>query len=157
MASETATSTAAAKPAHDDDAKSKASTVPIATAPAPASAPFAELPLGTVDEFQKLHPMHDHCIVTIYQIVRDLHIKQEVVDIDILDGSPWGVSGYFIEGRSRHTGKLRLMVPFHLDAEIDLVWLRKLTLACDAKNGELYLCIHTPESIIYELISTELP
>ena len=119
--------------------------------------PFLELPLGTVDEFQEEHPLHDHCIVTIYQIVRDLHIKQEVVNIEVIDGTPWGQDGYFIEARSRNTGKMRLMVPFHLDAEIDLAWLRKLARSCEDKDEELYLCIHTPESIIYELISTVLP
>ena len=70
-----------------------------------ATIPFTELPLGTVDQFQQLHPLHDHCIVTIYQIVRDLHIKQDVADIEIVDGTPWGQDGYFIEARSRNTGK----------------------------------------------------
>ena len=128
-----------------------------AEASSPAPIPWKELPLGSIDEFQKVHHLHDHCIVTCYQIVRDLHIKQEVVDIAVIDGASWGQDGYFIEARSRSTGKMRLMVPFHLDAEIDLAWLRKLALACAAKDEELYVCIHTSESIIYELISTELP
>ena len=141
----------------DDATKVSVKEIAHAAAPELTPIPFAELHLGTVDEFQQLHPLHDHCIVTIYQIVRDLHIKQEVIDIDVVDGTPWGQSGYFIEGRSRHNGKMRLMVPFYLDAEIDLVWLRKLALACDERDEELILCIHTTESIIYELISTELP
>ena len=49
------------------------------------------------------------------------------------------------------------MVPFYLDAEIDLVWLRDTARVCDDRDEELYVCIHTPESIIYELISTALP
>ena len=119
--------------------------------------PWSESPLGTVDEFQQQHPQYDHCIVTIYQIVRDLHIKQEVVELEVVDGMQWGQDRYFLEGRARSTGKLRLMVPFYLDAEIDLPWLMKLATYCDSRDEELYLCIHTPESIIYEMISTALP
>ena len=62
------------------------------------------------------------CVVTIYQIVRDLHIKQEVIDISVVDGLKWQRSEYFLKARTRLSGKVRLMVPFYLDAEIDLPW-----------------------------------
>ena len=171
--------------------------------------------LPSIDDFAKQYNKYDHCIVTVYQIIRDLHLKQEVVDITVVDASIYDQNVYFIEATTRATGKLRLMAPFHLDAEIDLPWLRDLALQvsvclslgddysmglgcnwtlsdslqspglalpstlisvpyhvfiiltmtltsfydmqCDTKEEELYLCIHTPESIIYELISTELP
>jgi hypothetical protein len=109
---------------------------------------WAEAPLGTVDEFQQMHPKYNHCIVTLYQIVRDMHIKQEVVDITVVDGVEWGTEGYFLRVRAAATGKGRLMVPFYLDAEIDLPWLHSLAESCDARDEELYLCIHTPESIM---------
>ena len=109
---------------------------------------WAEPPLGTVDEFQQMHPKYNHCIVTLYQIVRDMHIKQEVVDITVVDGAEWGTEGYFLRVRGAATGKGRLMVPFHLDAEIDLPWLHSLAESCSARDEELYLCIHTPESIM---------
>ena len=81
--------------------------------------------LPELDEFAEQHNLYSHCIVTIYQIVRDLHIKQEVVELQILDGLPWQRGEYFIEGRARVNGKMRLMVPFYLDAEIDLPWFVK--------------------------------
>ena len=104
--------------------------------------------MGTVDEFQRIYPKYDHCIVTVYQIVRDLHIKQEVVDIQIVDGSTWGAEGYFLRVKSATTGQGRLMVPFYLDAEIDLPWLHSLAEGCNERDEELYVCIHTPESIM---------
>jgi len=131
--------------------------VVVEEAPAVPALQWDEPELPSIDDFAKEHNKYDHCIVTVYQIVRDLHLKQEVVDITMVDGSEWGQNQYFIEARIRMTGKLRLMAPFHLDAEIDLPWLRNLALSCDKKESELFLCIHTPESIIYELISTELP
>jgi len=123
----------------------------------PISIPFREPPIGTVDEFQKLHPKYDASIVTLHQIMRDLHLKQDLVNIKIVDGEPWDQEGYFIEGFSRSEGKTRLLVPLYLDAEIDLVWLRKLAAACEEESKTLYICIHTPESVIYTDVTTELP
>jgi len=119
--------------------------------------PWTEPSLMELDKFARLYSKYPHCIVTIYQIIRDLHIKQEVIELKIIDGSSWGRNEYFIEGRTRATKGMRLMVPFYLDEEIDLPWLRKIAIACEGKGEELYLCIHTPESIIYEMVTTELP
>lgn len=83
--------------------------------------PFTD-ELGNVDEFSLKHPQYPACIVTVYQIVRDLHIKQELAEIEILDGKAWQRNEYFIRAKVRLTGKLRLMIPFYLDAEIDLPW-----------------------------------
>lgn len=84
--------------------------------------PWTEPELGTVDDFVTQNPLYPACIVTIYQIVRDLHIKQEVIDIKIIDASKWLRNEYFIEARTRTSGNRRLMVPFYLDADIDLPW-----------------------------------
>jgi predicted deacylase len=85
--------------------------------------PWTEPDLGTVDEFVLRNPLYPACIVTVYQIVRDLHIKQEVTDITIIDGSKWQRNEYFLQARTRTSGGLRLMIPFYLDSEIDLPWL----------------------------------
>lgn len=87
-----------------------------------AQLPWTEPELGTVDEFVTQNPEYPACIVTIYQIVRDLHIKQEVVEILVVDGKRWHRNEYFIQARTRLSGNLRLMVPYYLDAEIDLPW-----------------------------------
>ena len=85
--------------------------------------PWTEPELGTIDEFVIQNPLYAACIVTIYQIVRDLHIKQEVIEMTVIDGCKWNRNEYFIQARTRSSGNLRLMVPFYLDAEIDLPWL----------------------------------
>ena len=88
----------------------------------PSLLPWTEPELGTVDEFESQNHLYPACIVTIYQIVRDLHIKQEVIEITVIDGRRWLRNEYFIQARTRASDNLRLMVPFYLDAEIDLPW-----------------------------------
>jgi hypothetical protein len=119
--------------------------------------PPLDLPLCDLDTFAKQYQRYAHCIVTVYQIMRDLHIKQELVDMRLVDASKWGRSEYFIQGRTRIGGKMRLLAPFYLDAEIDLPWVVQLAKACEAQDQDLYLCIHTPESVIYEMVTTALP
>ena len=132
---------------------------PVVLLDEPKTILFNEPPLQDLDTFGRKHNRYPHCIVTIYQIIRDLHIKQEMVELTLVDAVKWGRKEYFIQGLARATGRMRILVPFHLDAEIDLPWLTKFAveLAEEHKNQELYLCIHTPESIIYEMVTTELP
>lgn len=84
--------------------------------------PWTEPELKDLDGFVCKNSLYPACVVTIYQIVRDLHIKQEVIDIVVVDGLKWQRKEYFIKARTRLSGKVRLMVPFYLDAEIDLPW-----------------------------------
>jgi hypothetical protein len=84
--------------------------------------PWTEPELKDLDGFVCKNSLYPACVVTIYQIVRDLHIKQEVSDIVVVDGLKWQRKEYFIKARTRLSGKVRLMVPFYLDAEIDLPW-----------------------------------
>jgi len=103
-----------------------AGTAPAAAAASAASAAPLLLPfvgeIGSVDEFAQMHGRYPACIVTVYQIVRDLHIKQDLTEIEVVDARRWDRKEYFIQARSRSTGKYRLMVPFYLDAELDLPW-----------------------------------
>ena len=121
------------------------------------SLPFTDPPLPNIDDFVKLYPLYNHIIVTIYQIVRDLHIKQEVTSIEVLDGSKWNRKQYFIQATNRLTRRKRLLLPIHLDEEIDLPWIHKLTADTEKRDMDLYICLHTPESIIYETLNTILP
>lgn len=84
--------------------------------------PWTEPELKDLDGFVSKNSLYPACVVTIYQIVRDLHIKQEVIDIVVVDGLKWQRKEYFLKARTRLSGKVRLMVPFYLDAEIDLPW-----------------------------------
>lgn len=76
--------------------------------------------LPNIDDFALMHDKYPRCIVTIYQIIRDLHVKQEVCNIEIIDASKWGENEYFIQGKTKSTGWQRLMIPVYLDADIDL-------------------------------------
>jgi hypothetical protein len=83
---------------------------------------WTEPELGNLDDFATKNRLYPACIVTIYQIVRDLHIKQELIEITIIDGSKWQRNEYFIQARVRTSTNLRLMIPYYLDADIDLPW-----------------------------------
>ena len=110
--------------------------------------PWSEPPLGSLTTFASRNSKYPYCIVTLYQIIRDLHIKQEVVDIKVIDGKKWGRQEYFIGCKARSNDVERLLIPFHLDADIDLPWLQKVALECKEANRDLYLCIHTSETIM---------
>lgn len=148
-------------PKRGRDAKAKENKSTTPTAPATPevvqSLPFSDPPLGDVDDFVKEHPLYKHMVVTVYQIVRDLHIKQDVTNIEIVDGRRWGRRQYFIKATSRIDGVKRLMVPFGLDEDIDLPWIHSLCLESERNDMALVVCLHTPESIVYETIHSELP
>jgi hypothetical protein len=102
-----------------------------------------------LDDFASIYNKYPHCIVSLYQILRDLYIKQEVVNVSVLDGIQWGRNEYFIEGKAVETQIRRILVPCHLDSEIDLQWIQNIVIESANDNKELYLCVHTPESIMY--------
>lgn len=128
--------------------------VHLAQTPSPSCAsavpllPWNEPPLMDLDAFATLNSLYPHCVVTMYQIVRDLYIKQEVIDIQLVDGKSWQRDEYFILGTSRASGTKRLMIPFYLDADIDLPWLLRVASSCKNMKTELYICVHTPETIM---------
>lgn len=109
---------------------------------------WSEPPLGSLNDFANRNSKYPYCIVTLYQIIRDLHIKQEVVDIKVIDGKKWGRQEYFIGCTARSNDVVRLLIPFHLDADIDLPWLQMVASECKGKAMDLYLCIHTSETIM---------
>ena len=59
--------------------------------------------------------------------------------------------------RAEKTVVKRLMVPFGLDEDIDLPWIHSLCLESERNDMALVVCLHTPESIVYETIHSELP
>lgn len=102
-----------------------------------------------LDNFASIYNKYPHCIVTLYQILRDLYIKQEVVAVRVIDGMTWNRNEYFIQAKSVETQIVRILVPCHLDSEIDLQWIQNIVVESAKDNKELYLCVHTPESIMY--------
>jgi hypothetical protein len=83
---------------------------------------LAEERLVDLDTFATVNSKYPACIVATYQLFRDIYVKQELDSIDIIDGDRWGRMEYFIEATVKATGKKRLLIPFFLDAEIDLPW-----------------------------------
>ena len=121
-------------------------------------APFLEPVLPNLDDFASLYPKYPHCIVATYQIYRDLHIKRDLNETEVIDGMPFGRNEYFIKGVSRDPpNKTIIMVPFHLDAEIDLNWLQSVTKNWEVENYLVQVVIHTAETVIYQTCSAELP
>ena len=105
--------------------------------------------LGSLDDFAGRFDKYEVSVCIIYQIIRDIFVKQELNEIEIVDGMlEYGRSEYFIKAYSKASKKFRLMVPFHLDAEIDLDWLQKLALECQKDSTELYICLYTAETIM---------
>jgi hypothetical protein len=83
---------------------------------------ISEVTIEDLDSFADEYPKYPACIVAVYNIFRDLHIKQEVTDIAIVDGEKWGRSEYLLEAKVKATEKTRLLIPVFLDAEVDLPW-----------------------------------
>lgn len=120
--------------------------------------PFVHFDLPSLDEFASENAKHDHCIVALYHIYRDLYIKRDLINVKVVDASDWGKNEYFLEGECRHAPyRTRLLMPFHLDAEIDLHWVNDFASRYLDKSKELYMALHTAESVIYQSIHQELP
>lgn len=114
-----------------------------------------------LDAFVEAHPLHEHCIVAAYHIYRDLFIKRDLTDLKLVNAEDWGKNEYFIQGGTRDEPyKTRLILPYHLDAEMDMHWLHKFTrqwVGNDFETKEVYIAIHTAETIIYQSVHAQLP
>ena len=107
--------------------------------------------LSTMDDFVAMHSTYPHCVVTIYQILRDLYVKQDVSNYEVLDAhSRWGKSEYFLlcDRPSPAVNETHLLIPYHLDADIDLAWLEGVVADCNKEGWGVVLCVHTPETIM---------
>ena len=76
----------------------------------------------SIDMFAKSFGKYPFSIVSVYQLYRDLTIKNELHDINIVDGLPLlGIEQYIIEGLTKSNEK-RILITFQLDSNIDLIW-----------------------------------
>jgi hypothetical protein len=120
--------------------------------------PFLDNEIEGLDEFAEANPLHDHCVVAAYHIYRDLFIKRELTSFKLVDASKWGKNEYFIQGECRDSPySTRLLIPYHLDAELDLHWLHDFATEWLNESRELYVAIHTAETIIYQSVHNVLP
>lgn len=111
-----------------------------------------------LDSFAAIHEKYPKNIVSVYQIFRDLFIKQELTDIAIVDGLDCGLGSYFIEGKSiSNDGRKKIFVPVHLDSEIDLKWVQSMAQECQKLQKDIYICVYTQETIIYQIVTIDLP
>ena len=120
--------------------------------------PFLEPPLPSLDTFASKYDLHDHCIVACYHIYRDLHIKRELNNLDLINAKKYGKNEYFIQGTLREPpNKTRIMIPCHLDADVDLHWLQEVASKLTNTKTEVQLVIHTAETVIYQNVHIDLP
>ena len=125
---------------------------------------FMKGDLLSLDAFTDKYPLHEHCVVAAYHIYRDLFIKRELTDLTMVDagasGCGWGNEEYFIQGLLRDPPHLtRMLIPYHLDNEIDLHWLQQFATSWlkQGENREVQVALHTAETIIYQSVHVFLP
>lgn len=83
-----------------------------------------DMDLPALDDFaEKFCSKYPNCVVTTYQIIRDLTQKQEVHGIQLIDGDQYGREQYFINCSGRVDGRDRIYLPLSLNADIDIQWL----------------------------------
>mmetsp|Transcript_33689 Transcript_33689/g.34316 ORF Transcript_33689/g.34316 Transcript_33689/m.34316 type:complete len:131 (-) Transcript_33689:110-502(-) len=108
--------------------------------------------LACIDEFFSSYPKSTFAL---YQIARDLYIKNQDISIRLLDAVEFGYSGYIIEKRKGIEDEFYL--PISIDDDIDLNKLLLLTQYCTQQRKGLLICIYTKETIIYQRVSLQLP
>jgi hypothetical protein len=101
-----------------------------------------------------------------------MYVKKELTTLSLIDSSHYASSYYasssspqqdilFWEGQTapaRVSNKVfnRVMVPIHVDDEIDLNWLHEIASSCGREQKQCYACIYSIESIVYELVETSM-
>jgi len=78
--------------------------------------------LLSLDEFSLLHDKYPHTISATYFVVRDQFAKNEVHKMCLKDGLPLGLECYCIMGRSKTSDLNRILIPWPVDKELDLLW-----------------------------------
>mmetsp|Transcript_1646 Transcript_1646/g.3854 ORF Transcript_1646/g.3854 Transcript_1646/m.3854 type:complete len:119 (-) Transcript_1646:1632-1988(-) len=104
--------------------------------------------MATFDQFSRTYNKYPASIAATYHIVRDMALKQEVVDIQLKDGASSGANSYLIECRVVLTGVRRVMIPLSADADVDLLWLKYFLQQRAPLGWETLLCIHSPETVM---------
>ena len=122
-------------------------------------------------DFLNSYCLYPSQTLAVYQIWKDLEGKQEINDVCLQDGRYNGFPGYLIYGEANFTKLKRVMIPISADSELDLEWytyvrlihscfhllkvvftvsnrLRQFLVICHASSTEVFICIHTPETIM---------
>ena len=109
----------------------------------------------TLHQFEETYNQYPQCdYLSLYLIYRDLRIKNELRGVKMVDAFPLcGKRCYVLQGEFGEFGHLRLIVPVHFDDDVDLNLLLKLSLC----TKEMYLCLYTTDTMIYQLFEYELP
>lgn len=113
--------------------------------------------LYSLDQFAVNYPLYPNIISSVFQILRDLMIKQSYYDMKITNGESFGFLTYIIDGISRSDETRTFFLPMAMDKDIPL---KRLWTLCDnLRDGNtlLCLCIYTSESITYQMVTHELP
>lgn len=97
-----------------------------------------------------------------------MHSKKELDSLQVVDAAAFSSSsyqGYFLEGTLRNPKAstsasairaVRVLAPLSVDEDIDLVWLREVAGCCAAAGKELFVCLHSSEGVVYEVVTTSM-
>jgi len=109
--------------------------------------------IPSFEAFVAVHNKYPINAFTIYLIFRDLKIKNELSNIRILDiFQNFGISEYVIVGENSES-VTRIIYPVRLEDNVNLSVLHTLSSGFE----ELYLCIHSADTMIYQSVSCSLP
>lgn len=73
-------------------------------------------------EFSTIYDKYPSHCTSIYHIIRDLFIKNEVENINIFDGMVYKFSNYMIECQILKKGNKRILLPHSIELDLDLLW-----------------------------------
>lgn len=105
--------------------------------------------------FSKDCERHPHSVYPVYQILRDLFIKQKYHEVEIVAGGQWHVDRFLLLA-SRQNIPLVLYFPAHIDENLDLDRLHQIGHEMTKLNVKLCLAVVSPETIIYQMVATSL-
>ncbi len=75
----------------------------------------------SLDELADIYDKYPASIVALHQILKDVHGKQELSELEVVDGELHGMDLYFLQG-SLINGHKRILMPLAFDGIIDIIW-----------------------------------
>ena len=77
----------------------------------------------TFVQFQVLYNKYPVLLFPLFSLYRDITLKNELDQIEILDGFEiFKISSFLLVGLCRANGRQRVIIPILLDSKIDLEW-----------------------------------
>jgi hypothetical protein len=75
----------------------------------------------SLDELAEIYDKYPASIVALHQILKDVSGKQELSQLEVVDGEVYGMHMYFLQG-VLSSGNKRILMPLAFDGIIDIIW-----------------------------------